>query len=201
MKYFYETYTLLNPYRSHTPRGFYDPVKGHTGEDYNTATGTPLTLPVKTTVLDIGKQAQMGNTLYLTAPTGEVIVFAHLSQINVTVGQEIPADMVFAETGNTGSATTGPHVHTEIIASKPEPGGKGMTRTLNGISGFNIEPSKFFKSLAPYTENEGLNWCYKHKIISSPNHGADEIFTKEETSIMMKRLAKQILKWSKDEKS
>ena len=96
MTYFWQDYDLINPYRSHTPRGFYDSVKGHTGGDWATPTGTPLTLPVNMEVAQVLDQNQMGKTLYLRDQDGNILVFSHLSSVSVYKGDLVQAGKVFA---------------------------------------------------------------------------------------------------------
>lgn len=198
---FYKKYPVINKYRSSTPKGFYDPVKGHTGVDYNTPEGTPLSFPVSLECSEIEKFQQMGWTMFLNTPSGEIIVLSHLSEIRFNVGDKIPPNTVVALSGNTGTATTGPHLHLEVIASKPEKGGEVMQRALGSKKGFNIDPVAFLDRLEPYEGSEGLKWAYTHQIILHASHEPKDTFTKEETCIMLKRLAKQIINWTKDEKS
>ena len=91
--YFWEKYALINKFRSHSPAGFYDPIKGHTGEDRGTPMKTPLTLPVKCTVEQILQQNQMGTVLYLKWKSF-ILVFAHLSSVKVKKGDVVEDDDV-----------------------------------------------------------------------------------------------------------
>ena len=55
----------------------------------------------------------MGHTLAIRF--GSVYgLYTHLSQISVELGQLIRAKQLVAYSGNTGSATTGPHLHFEL---------------------------------------------------------------------------------------
>lgn len=122
---------------------FYDPIKGHTGIDIGMFEGTELSLPVPMRVVDIREQYEMGNVLYAEDAWGNVLVFAHLSEILVDLGNLVKSDEIFALSGNTGAATKGPHLHFEIIANEAEEGYEIMTRSLGNYSGYNIEPMAY----------------------------------------------------------
>lgn len=143
---------LGNKYRSKTPKGFYHAVKGHTGEDYIVASGNPITLPIETTVANWLMQTEMGSTLYLKDENDNILVFAHLSEVFFKKGQKVPANTVFAKTGNSGSATTGPHLHFEIISQVPED--KVMTRSLGGFEGYNIAPGPYLDKIYSLPEED-----------------------------------------------
>lgn len=195
--YFFEDYKLINPYQSHTPVGFYDPVKGHTGVDYATPVGVPLALPVPVTVLKCLKQQQMGTTLYVKDPDGNILVFSHLSSCKYSYEIDVPAGEVFAHTGNTGSATTGPHLHFEVIAETPEPGGEHMKRSLAGYYGYNIDPVPYLNRLTaePYAGYPGLSYLYQHGMITDTNHRPTSAFIKEEIGLIIQRALKKSEEW------
>lgn len=158
MNYF--GYPLTNKFRSKTPKGFYDAVKGHTGIDVKMPIGTPLSLPVELVILKYRKQTEMGWTLYAQelAPYGNIHVLAHLSESKVREGEQVSANQVLALSGNTGTATTAPHVHYEIIASSPKEGLEMMTRELSPYKGWNIDPEEFLQNV----ELTDLEWCKTH---------------------------------------
>jgi len=131
---------IINKFRSKTPRGFYDPIKGHTGIDYAMPIGTSLKLVNPVQVVDILTQKEMGLTLYVEDAERNIIVFAHLSQVLVKKDEYCSPGTLLAKSGNSGSATTGPHLHREVIAPKPMPGLEFMTRTLGRWRGWNIDP-------------------------------------------------------------
>lgn len=150
-------FPLTNGFRSMTPKGFYDPIKGHTGLDFLMPVGTNISLPFDVTVVDFLVQKEMGNTLYLK--DGEnIIVLAHLSEVYVKVGTTVNKHFVFARSGNTGTATTAPHLHVEVIAPKPQEGFEMMTRTLGKYSGYNIDPTNYLEP----RELTDLEWCKKY---------------------------------------
>lgn len=192
MKYF--GHNIINPYRSHTPRGFYDPIKGHTGIDIDTPENTRLGLPVKLKVFDVVRQTQMGLTLYLQDKSGNILVFSHLNKTLFEVGDEVPENAVFALSGNTGTATTGPHLHFEVISSKPED--KIMTRSLNGIDGYNIDPVNYLDSLEAHWSDESMDWAIEHGIIKEA-HDPESNVKWGEFVVVIHNLAKKIMSWVK----
>ena len=193
-KYF--GFDVINKFRSNTPKGFYDPIKLHSGIDINCPVGTPLSLPIKTKVVQFLVQNEMGKTLYLEDENGYTSVYAHLSEVFVKVGEEVEAGKGFAKTGNTGKATTGAHLHFEVICKSPEALLEMMTRKLGSIIGYNIDPIRYLDRInAPKQEDLGpMEWTIKHGIFE-PDAKSDEPVTKGECAVYMQRLAKQVLKW------
>lgn len=193
MQYF--GHKVINPFRSHTPRGFYDAKKGHTGLDLDFAVGTPISLPIETTCFRFLVQKQMGNTLYLKDSEGNVLVFAHLSEVFVKSGDEIKPNQMFAKTGNTGSATTGAHLHFEVISQEPEKGLEFMTRSLGAITGYNIDPTAYLDSLTKKSDDK-LEWMKEHELIFGDHKPTDKI-TWGELSLVLYRLVKKVLEWAR----
>jgi murein DD-endopeptidase MepM/ murein hydrolase activator NlpD len=166
----YLGFPLINGFRSQTPRGFYDAAKGHTGIDLSAAIGSDIKLPVPTKVRAIKNQTQMGLTLYVEDGAGNILVLSHLSAINFEVGDTVAAKAVIAKTGNTGTATTGPHLHFEIIAPRPMPGLEIMTRHLGGFNGYNIDPAAYLENIdQPHWSDEAMDWAMKTGLIKHPH--------------------------------
>lgn len=149
--------TITNAYRSHKPKGFYHPLRGHTGIDLNYV-NQELPSPISGEVVGLVSQQEMGNCLYIKDAWGSIHVFAHLSTYKVKIGQKVIRDMVVAVTGNTGRKTTQAHLHYEVIVPKEnialvrQRGGASlvdyiMTRRLLNFSGLNVDPIKYLKSL------------------------------------------------------
>ena len=195
-KYF--GFDVINKFRSNTPKGFYDPIKLHSGIDINCPVGTPLSLPIKTKVVQFLVQNEMGKTLYLEDENGYTSVYAHLSEVFVKVGEEVEAGKVFAKTGNTGKATTGAHLHFEVIFKSPEALLEMMTRKLGSIIGYNVDPIRYLDRInAPKQEDlEPMEWCVKHGILESSTE-REALVTKEEFAFYAKRLATKIIEWTK----
>jgi murein DD-endopeptidase MepM/ murein hydrolase activator NlpD len=107
---------------------FFAPNIVHTGVDIDAEEGTPILAAGRGTVIaaDWGLYTEApGN---INDPYGQAVVirhdfgyedqtlftiYAHMSQINVTVGQPVETGDVLGLVGSTG-ATTGPHLHFEV---------------------------------------------------------------------------------------
>jgi len=137
--------TVIRGYR--TSGSLYDPIKKHTGVDLS-YTYEDLPSPITGTVKAIITQKEMGLCLYITDNVGSVHVFAHLSKTRVLLGQRIQRGQLIAVTGNTGTATSGPHLHYEVITPTPyKQGDAVMTRNLPGANGFNTHPRQYTADL------------------------------------------------------
>lgn len=159
----------------------YDPVKGHTGEDYLMPVGTPITSPVNGKVVMVRTQTEMGECMYIQeANTNYVHVFAHLSKELVKIGQEVKRGDQIALSGHTGTeAGAVPHLHYEIIAPAPWPDYKGMSRTLSPFVGFNIPPEEYLGILqskeVPEWQKNGADWLVAHKLITTGRIGNEPV--------------------------
>jgi murein DD-endopeptidase MepM/ murein hydrolase activator NlpD len=58
-----------------------------------------------------------GNVVYLDNGNGVETLYAHMSKINVSVGQQVTRDTVIGYVGSTGRSS-GPHLHFEIHKNK-----------------------------------------------------------------------------------
>ncbi len=140
---------VLNGFRSHRPWGFYNLIKGHTGVDYKFIF-EPLPSPVTGEVVNITLQPEMGNCIYIKGQEeGNILVFAHLSHVNVKVGDKVNRGDIIAITGNSGSKSTAPHLHFEIITFKRPVRliEQVMTRSLENYVGWNIDPDYYLRML------------------------------------------------------
>ncbi len=144
---------ILNGYRSHRPVGFYSALRGHTGTDLQ-FTFEDFPSPVTGQIIAIHagatKQHEMGNVVFLKDLLGVVHVFAHLDKIYKNLGDQVVRNDVFAMSGNTGSKTTAPHLHYEILTFKPiNLIDKIMYRPelANVFKGYNTDPMLYLKNL------------------------------------------------------
>lgn len=146
MKYILTAH-ILNQYRSKTPKGFYG-VFGHTGVDLNYL-NEELPSPVTGKIAHIAKQDQMGNVIYLEDTSGNIHVFAHLSKINVGVGDHVTRNQIIAITGNTGRISTGAHLHYEVITfvAPAKFTEKLLKRKLSSYAGWNVDPLAYVRAL------------------------------------------------------
>ncbi len=84
----------------------------HEGVDIAVVIGTPVAATMSGKVMKAGNYGAWGNMVMVENGPWEIIV-AHLSAVNVRLGQEVSAESVLGESGNTGFST-GPHVHYEV---------------------------------------------------------------------------------------
>ena len=87
--------------------------KAHLGIDYGAATGTPVRTVADGVVEFAGVQNGFGNVIIIRHSTANETVYAHLSKINVQVGQHVTQGQNIGLVGATGWAT-GPHLHFEF---------------------------------------------------------------------------------------
>ena len=96
--------------------------KGHNGVDFRADIGTPVFaagdgLVEGTGDTDIGcRGASYGKWILIRHPNNLSTIYAHLSQINLTPGEQVSRGARIALSGKTGYAT-GPHLHFGVYAS------------------------------------------------------------------------------------
>lgn len=148
MKYILTAQVIGKPYRGKWKK-WYDPIKGHTGNDLNYF-NEDLPCPVSGKVELIAKQPQMGTCIYISdKEAGNIHVFAHMGAVNVGLGQHVERNQIIGKTGNTGTASSGPHLHYEIIVFKKPSKlvDQIMTRQLQGFKGWNVDPLAYIRNL------------------------------------------------------
>jgi len=87
--------------------------RAHLGTDFAAPTGTPARTVGDGTVSFAGTQNGFGNVVFIKHRNSHETVYAHLSQINVRVGQAVHQGQTVGLVGSTGWAT-GPHLHFEF---------------------------------------------------------------------------------------
>ncbi|AKQ59355.1 M23 family metallopeptidase [Bordetella hinzii] len=85
----------------------------HSGLDFAVPAGTPVKAPAAGKVVLVGDYFFNGKTLFIDHGQGLVSMFAHLSAINVQLGDDVARGAVVAKVGATGRAT-GPHLHWNV---------------------------------------------------------------------------------------
>jgi len=88
----------------------------HAGIDIGVPTGTPVTAAGGGTIILASYQGNCGNMIAIDHHGGLSTIYCHLSQIFVSVGQEIQRGQAIGAAGATGDAT-GPHVHFQVMKS------------------------------------------------------------------------------------
>lgn len=95
----------------------FDPVvkrkQLHEGVDLEARIGTPVHTVADGRVVKAGQETGYGNVVKIDHPGGFETVYAHLSKIDVHVGQSVTVGQVIAKSGNTGWST-GAHLHFEF---------------------------------------------------------------------------------------
>lgn len=94
-----------------------DPIHGgtvnHPGFDLAAATGTEVAAAARGTVVHAGPAGTYGNLVTLRHDDGFETRYAHLSEVDVKVGDVVEAGAELGKVGTTGYST-GPHLHFEV---------------------------------------------------------------------------------------
>lgn len=85
----------------------------HGGVDFRGAIGDPVAAAGAGTVIYAGPQGGYGNVVRIRHADGRETSYAHLSRIDVAVGQTVAGGARIAAVGATGNVT-GPHLHFEV---------------------------------------------------------------------------------------
>lgn len=123
--------------------------KGHNGADFRADVGTPLLAVEKGTVEGIGdtdtgcRGASYGKWILIKHPNNLSTLYAHLSQVGVSTGQEVTRGSRIGLTGKSGYAT-GPHLHLSVFATqgvsiqsiKSKVCGRMMTLPISAINAY-----------------------------------------------------------------
>ncbi|MEU7025620.1 M23 family metallopeptidase [Streptomyces sp. NPDC046275] len=106
------------PVSSYRFTGFYGQrgswSKGyHTGQDFAVPSGTPVRAVGPGRVVRAGYEGSYGHQVVIRHPDGRYTQYAHLSRVEVSVGQSVSAGRRIGRSGATGRVT-GPHLHFEV---------------------------------------------------------------------------------------
>ena len=90
----------------------------HSGQDFAVPTGTQVVAAHGGTVVKAGGNGAgdgpaYGNAIVIKHGNGTFSQYAHLSRIDVKIGQVVKTGQKIAKSGNTGNSS-GPHLHFEI---------------------------------------------------------------------------------------
>jgi murein DD-endopeptidase MepM/ murein hydrolase activator NlpD len=85
----------------------------HTGVDFRVPVGTPVASIQQGQVVFANWSGPYGRKIIIKHINGVTSVYAHLSTINVRVGQTVQAGERIGRSGRSGN-TTGPHLHLEV---------------------------------------------------------------------------------------
>ena len=87
--------------------------ESHGGLDFKGSTGEPVQATARGKVTHAGVQGGYGNLVTVSHAYGHSTLYAHLSRVDVKVGQQIEAGDTVGLLGSTGRST-GPHLHYEV---------------------------------------------------------------------------------------
>ncbi len=93
------------------------PSGSHHGVDFSAAVGTDCKVVQGGTVTKTARNysgSLYGNRIEVTHSDGTTTTYSHLSEIDVSPGDEVTGGQVIGKTGDTGN-TDGPHLHFEVI--------------------------------------------------------------------------------------
>ena len=110
---FNDSLIFINPINAIVGKEF-DPEKGHLGIDYATKVGTPVIAPANGTIIFADYTAENGNILIIQHDDNYLSIFKHCGAILKTTREKVVQGEVVALSGNTGTNTTGAHLHFEI---------------------------------------------------------------------------------------
>ncbi|MDF3303018.1 M23 family metallopeptidase [Streptomyces tropicalis] len=115
--------TWVDPVKKYTLTASFDQngshwMHKHSGQDFAVPIGTNVMAAHGGTVVKAGPNGAgdgpaYGNAIVIKHGNGTYSQYAHLSRIDVRIGQVVATGQHIARSGNTGN-TTGPHLHFEI---------------------------------------------------------------------------------------
>ncbi|WBB63363.1 LysM peptidoglycan-binding domain-containing M23 family metallopeptidase [Streptomyces sp. WMMC500] len=110
--------TAVMPVDGSTPTAGYEASgahweNGHTGQDWSVPVGTTVKAAAKGTVVEAGWDESFGYQIVIKHGDQDYTHYAHLSQIDVSVGATTGMGEAIAKSGATGNVT-GPHLHFEV---------------------------------------------------------------------------------------
>jgi Rod binding domain-containing protein len=118
-----DTFRLSMPLGSVTTSAFGwrpDPLSGrekfHRGVDLRAAYGTDVPAAADGEVVFAGPRGSYGNVVILKHADGVETRYAHLSNVDVSVGETVPGGGVVGRVGSSGRSTA-PHLHFEVLVN------------------------------------------------------------------------------------
>lgn len=92
----------------------YEPAKKHYGVDIMAAKNTPIKAVMDGTVVIANWTDETGNTIAIQHPNNLISFYKHNSALLKKVGVSVKAGEAIAIIGNTGTLSSGPHLHFEL---------------------------------------------------------------------------------------
>ena len=114
-------YPVRNPNISSRYGHRVDPFNGrramHSGVDFRAPTGTPVMAAGDGKVVFASRKGGYGKMVEIQHSNGLATRYAHLSKINIKLGERVSRGTIIGKIGSTGRST-GPHLHYEIRGKK-----------------------------------------------------------------------------------
>lgn len=101
---------ITNPYGAPGPYA----SGHHTGVDFGAAQGTQVKAAAAGTVVASDTSSAYGTNVQIKHADGRYTMYAHLSLKAVTPGMKVNAGDLIGRVGNTGTNSSGPHLHFEV---------------------------------------------------------------------------------------
>ena len=92
----------------------FDVKSSHYGMDIAGAIGSPVKAVMDGTVIFSDWSTETGNTIIIQHPSGILSVYKHNSSLFKEIGDFVKKGEVIAKLGNSGTLTSGPHLHFEL---------------------------------------------------------------------------------------
>jgi murein DD-endopeptidase MepM/ murein hydrolase activator NlpD len=105
---------VLFPPAKGTISQLFDPATAHYAVDIVTDRNTPVKAVAEGNVIFAGWTTDTGYVIIINHPYSIISVYKHNASLNVGQGDAIEQGQVIAVTGNSGTMTTGPHLHFEL---------------------------------------------------------------------------------------
>lgn len=115
-------------------------LQAHSGTDWAMPDGTPIPAIAKGTVKFVGESKILGHVIVQSAMSKIGIVwyigYCHLKKApTLKVGDKVEQGTTIGLVGNTGSASSGPHLHATL------------SRKIKGVFGTTAEKADLFKAI------------------------------------------------------
>lgn len=103
------------------PNEYHNGPEGHHGVDIVGQSGAPVASPWDGTIDEVGSTKALGNFVRIRGESGAIATFGHLAdapRLLLEQGYPISAGTIIGYQGNTGTATTGEHLHFQVQDSE-----------------------------------------------------------------------------------